>query len=79
MILFTLFVLTCTVVASLLFTAASVTFSNFLLHVFRLDFGDFQLEHYSDLDRAICLLAVLIVVLVFLYMLITIMGDTSTE
>ena len=49
---------------------------DFLLHVYRLDFGDFNLDNYSALDLAIFILAVLVVPLVFLNMLIAIMGDT---
>ena len=83
MIPFMLFVLATTFTVSLLFTSATPdaaltdnTFSDFLLHVYRLDFGDFSLDNYSALDLAIFILAVLVVPLIFLNMLIAIMGDT---
>ena len=83
MIPFMLFVLATTFTVSLLFTSATpdaalsvVTFSDYLLHVYRLDFGDFSLDDYSALDLAIFILAVLVVPLIFLNMLIAIMGDT---
>ena len=83
MIPFMLFVLATTVAVSLLFTSATpypalsnTTYSDFLLHVYRLDFGDFDLDGYSSVDLAIFILAVVIVPLVFLNMLIAIMGDT---
>ena len=83
MIPFMAFMLATTVTVSLLFTSATPdaalkddTYTDFLLHVYRLDFGDFDLDGYSALDMAIFILAVLIVALVFLNMLIAIMGDT---
>ena len=83
MIPFMLFVLATTFTISLLFTSAAPdaaltdnTFSDYLLHVYRLDFGDFSLDDYSALDLAIFILAVLVVPLIFLNMLIAIMGDT---
>ena len=83
MIPFMVFVVATTLTVSLLFTSATpdaaltnVTYSDLLLHVYRLDFGDFQLEQYSALDKAIFILAVFIVALVFLNLLIAIMGDT---
>ena len=82
MIPFMLFVVATTIAVSLLFASATpdaaltnTTYSDFLLHVYRLDFGDFALDNYSTLDFAIFILAVLIVPLVFLNMLIAIMGD----
>ena len=83
MIPFMLFVLATTLTVSLLFASATpepalsaATFTGFLMHVYRLDFGDFDLNGYSALDIAIFILAVLIVPLVLLNMLIAIMGDT---
>ena len=83
MIPFMVFILASTFIVTLLFTTATpdaaltnMTYLNYLIHVYRLDFGDFTLDHYSDLDRAIFILAVIIVPLVFLNMLIAIMGDT---
>ena len=83
MIPFLLFVLATTVTFSLLFTSATPddalsnrTYSDFLLHVYLLDFGDFSLDDYSALDLVIFMLAIFIVPLVFLNMLIAIMGDT---
>ena len=77
------FVLATTLAVSLLFTSATpdesltdLTYTDYLMHVYRLDFGDFQSDNYSGLDFAIFILAILIVPLVFLNMLIAIMGDT---
>ena len=86
MIPFMVFVLATTIAVSLLFTSATpddalcdVTFTDFLMHVYLLDFGDFSVDEYSALDLAIFILAVLIVPLVFLNMLIAIMGDTFDQ
>ena len=83
MIPFMLFVLATTITVALLFASATSedalatdTYSGFLMHVYLLDFGDFSFDDYSALDRAIFILAVLIVPLVLLNMLIAIMGDT---
>ena len=83
MIPFMIFVIATTITVSLLFTSATpdaalkdVTYTQYLLHVYRLDFGDFDIGDYSGLDLAIFILAVIIVPLVFLNMLIAIMGDT---
>ena len=83
MIPFMLFVLATTLAVSLLFTSATpddsltnVTYSDYLMHVYRLDFGDFSTNEYSSLDTAIFILAVIIVPLVLLNMLIAIMSDT---
>ena len=83
MIPFMLFVLASTIAVSLLFTSATtdgalttVTYTDFLMHVYRLDFGDFSLDDYNSLDIAIFILAVWIAPLVLLNMLIAIMGDT---
>ena len=83
MIPFMAFMLITTLALSLLFTSATpeaaltdATYSDFLLHVYLLDFGDFSIDGYSRLDLAIFILAVLVVPLVFLNMLIAIMGDT---
>ena len=83
MIPFMLFVVATTIAVTLLFTSAKPqdslndeTFTDYLMHVYRLDFGDFDLDGYSALDTAIFILAVLIVPLVLLNMLIAIMGDT---
>ena len=63
MIPFMVFVLATTIIVSLLCTSATpdaaltdVTYSDFLLHVYRLDFGDFSLNNYSSLDLAIFIL-----------------------
>ena len=80
---FMLFVLATTVTVALLFTSATPdaelendTYVGNMMHVFRLDFGDFEPDEYSQLDKAIFILAVLVVPLIFLNMLIAIMGDT---
>ena len=77
------FVLATTLAVSLLFTSArpdhtltSATYPTFLMHVYRLDFGDFEPDEYSPLDTAIFVLAVVTVPLILLNMLIAIMGDT---
>ena len=77
-----LFVLATTITVSLLFTSATpdeslsnATYFDYLMHVYRLDFGDFSSE-YTPLDIAIFILAVMVVPLVLLNMLIAIMGDT---
>ena len=83
MIPFMLFVLATTVSLSLLFTSATPdadltphTYLDFLLHVYLLDFGDFDIEDNTSLDLFIFVVAVLVVPLVLLNMLIAIMGDT---
>ena len=80
---FMAFVLATTVTLALLFTSATpdvaltdITYSDFLLHVYLLNFGDFSVDDYSGLDLFIFILGVLIVPLIFLNMLIAIMGDT---
>ena len=83
MIPFMVFVLVTTLTVSLIYTAATPdesltnqTYTDYLLHVYRLDFGDFDMDGYSHLDTAIFILAIVIVPLVLLNMLIAIMGDT---
>ena len=83
MIPFMLFVLVTTITVSLLYTSAvpdekltNVTYTDYLMHVYHLDFGDFSTDDYTSLDTAIFILAVIIVPLVLLNMLIAIMGDT---
>ena len=78
-----LFVLVTTITVSLLYTSAvpdekltNVTYTDYLMHVYHLDFGDFSTDDYTSLDTAIFILAVIIVPLVLLNMLIAIMGDT---
>ena len=67
MIPFMLFVVATTIAVTLLFTSAKPqdslndeTFTDYLMHVYRLDFGDFDLDGYSALDTAIFILAVII-------------------
>ena len=83
MIPFMLFVFATTLTVSLLYTSATPetsltdrTYTDYLMHVYRLDFGDFSPDDYSPLDIAIFILAVIIVPLVLLNMLIAIMGDS---
>ena len=83
MVPFMLFVFATTLTVSILYTSATPeqsltdrTFTDFLMHVYRLDFGDFDPDSYSSLEIAIFILAVVIVPLVLLNMLIAIMGDS---
>ena len=83
MFYFMVFVLMTTLTLSLLYTAATpddsltnLTSTDYLMHVYRLDFGDFSPDDYSPLDTTIFIVAVIIVPLVLFNMLIAIMGDT---
>lgn len=83
MVPFFLFVFVTTLAFSLLFTTATTednlenrTYSNLLLHVFLLDFGDFSTDEYSALEMCIFILGAIAAPLVLLNMLIAIMGDT---
>ena len=79
---FIIFALATTIAVALLFTAAipdhalnDATYSNFLLHLYTLNFDDFSSHRYSAVNLAIMTLVVLIVALVFLNILIGIIGD----
>ncbi len=83
MVPFMLFVLASTLLLALLFTAATPSgelhdrvYSNLLMEVFRLDFGDFSPEEYSPLAQLVFILGAILVPLVLMNMLIAIMGDT---
>ena len=83
MVPFFLFVAATTLTITLLYTSATEednlidrTYSNLLMHVFRLDFGDFSPDEYSPLEQSIFILSAITVPLVLLNMLIAIMGDT---
>ena len=65
---FMLFMLATTLTVSLIFTAAipddsltNATYSDYLFHVYLLDFGDFSLDDYSAIDTAIFILSAVIV------------------
>ena len=83
MIPFLIFILLTTFSVSQIYTAATPddsltdwTYVEYMMHVYRLDFGDFSLDDYSPLDTGIFIFAVIIVPLILLNMLIAIMGDT---
>lgn len=80
---FLLFILSFTLLISLLFTASTTddkltykTFSDYLISVSRLEFGDFDIEGYSPLEQAIFVIAVIAIPLILLNMLIALLGDT---